>query len=67
MTPVFIQRFFKIQNYCFGSPTVLYRCQSKSNNFLMNRSNLEKKFQCYLENLLKSKAVQLVTLIVEVE
>ena len=33
----------------------------------MNRSNLEKKFQCYLENLLKSKAVQLVTLIVEVE
>ena len=31
-TPLLIQRFFKIQNYCFASPTVLHACQSKSNN-----------------------------------
>ena len=31
---VFTQRFFKIQNYCFTSPTVLYACQSKTNNFI---------------------------------
>ena len=30
----------------------------------MNHSNLKKKFQCYFEKLLKSKAVLLVTLIV---
>ena len=33
MTPVFIRRFFKIQNFCFTSPKVLYSCQSRSNNF----------------------------------
>ena len=31
----------------------------------MNHSNVKKKFQCYFEKLLKSKAVQLVTLIVK--
>ena len=31
----------------------------------MKHSNLKKKFQCYFEKLLKSKAVQLVTLIVK--
>ena len=31
----------------------------------MNQSNLKKKFQCYFEKLLTSKAVQLVTLIVK--
>ena len=31
----------------------------------MNHSNLRKKFQCYFEKLLKSKAVQLVMLIVK--
>ena len=29
MTPAFIQRFFKIQNYCFASPTVLTPVRAK--------------------------------------
>ena len=65
---MFIQRFFEIRNYCFVSPTVLYACKaSKSNNFLgkTNHSNVKKKFQYYFEKLLKSKAVQLVTLVVK--
>ena len=37
-TPVFIQRFFKIQNYCFASLIVLYTCLSKSNN-LFSKTN----------------------------
>ena len=37
VTPVFIQRFFKIQNYCFASPTVLYACRSKSNNLFIKK------------------------------
>ena len=31
-TPVYIQRLFKIQNFCFASPTVPYACQSRKNN-----------------------------------
>ena len=31
----------------------------------MNHSNLKKKFQCYFEKLLQSKAVQLITLVVK--
>ena len=31
----------------------------------MKHSNLKEKFECYFEKLLKSKAVQLVTLIVK--
>ena len=32
-TPVFVQRFFKIQNFSFASPSVLYTCQSRSSLF----------------------------------
>ena len=62
---MFIQRFFKIQNYyVLRRRPYFTRVRAKvtiSFEKLTNEpSTLKKKFQCYFEKLLKSKTVQLV-------